>query len=75
MKAKQSRGNLVIVLLTIILLGTIRPVSAQSVVKIGFVPSESFAPLFVAHERGHFKAQGLTTDSLRTSEVILRRKG
>ena len=64
MKAKQSRGNLVIVLLTIILLGTVRPVSAQTV-KIGFVPSESFAPLFVAHERGHFKAQGLTTELVR----------
>ena len=47
------------------LLGTVRPVSAQSVVKIGFVPSESFAPLFVAHERGHFKAQGLTTELVR----------
>ena len=43
----------------------VRPVSAQSVVKIGFVPSESFAPLFVAHERGHFKAQGLTTELVR----------
>src|SRR5262249_14844832 len=47
------------------LLGAIRTVSAQSVVKIGFVPSESFAPLFVAHERGHFKAQGLTTELVR----------
>ena len=65
MKAKQSPGNLVIVLLTIILLGTVRPISAQSVVKIGFVPSESFAPLFIAHERGHFKAQGLTTELVR----------
>jgi ABC-type nitrate/sulfonate/bicarbonate transport system substrate-binding protein len=46
------------------LLGTIRSVSAQTV-KIGFVPSESFAPLFVAHERGHFKAQGLTTELVR----------
>jgi ABC-type nitrate/sulfonate/bicarbonate transport system substrate-binding protein len=46
------------------LLGSIRPVSAQTV-KIGFVPSESFAPLFVAHERGHFKAQGLTTELVR----------
>jgi NitT/TauT family transport system substrate-binding protein len=39
--------------------------SAQPVVKIGFVPSESFAPLFVAHERGHFKALGLTTELVR----------
>ena len=30
----------------------VSPLWAQSVVKIGFVPSESFAPLFVAHERG-----------------------
>jgi NitT/TauT family transport system substrate-binding protein len=54
-----------IALLTVIFLGTFRPVSAQPVVKIGFVPSESFAPLFVAHERGHFKAQGLTTELVR----------
>ena len=46
-------------------LGIVSSVSAQSVVKIGFVPSESFAPLFVAHERGHFKAQGLTTELVR----------
>ena len=52
-------------LLTLSVLGVISPVSAQSVVKIGFVPSESFAPLFIAHERGHFKAQGLTTELVR----------
>ena len=49
----------------LVLLGGVKPVSAQSVVKIGFVPSESFAPLFVAHERGHFKALGLTTELVR----------
>src|SRR5882672_10597850 len=52
-------------MIPVILLGIVSPVSAQSVVKIGFVPSESFAPLFVAHERGHFKAQGLTTELVR----------
>ena len=46
-------------------LGSIDTVLGQSVVKIGFVPSESFAPLFVAHERGYFKAQGLTTELVR----------
>ena len=51
-------------LLAAALLWGISSVSAQSV-KIGFVPSESFAPLFVAHERGHFKAQGLTTELVR----------
>ena len=45
--------------------GTVGVASAQSVVKIGFVPSESFAPLFVAHERGYFKAQGLSTELVR----------
>src|SRR4029434_6908734 len=49
----------------LIFLGCIDSLSAQSVVKIGFVPSESFAPLFVAHERGHFKAQGLITELVR----------
>lgn len=48
-----------------ILFGGVGPVWAQSVVKIGFVPSESFAPLFVAHERGYFKSQGVTTDLVR----------
>jgi NitT/TauT family transport system substrate-binding protein len=55
-------GTFLLVVAT--LLGNVRPVSAQTV-KIGFVPSESFAPLFVAHERGHFKAQGLTTELVR----------
>jgi ABC-type nitrate/sulfonate/bicarbonate transport system substrate-binding protein len=54
-----------IALSVVILLATVRQVSAQAVVKIGFVPSESFAPLFVAHERGYFKAQGLTTELVR----------
>src|SRR5262245_25749471 len=49
----------------LVLLGSVSSLSAQSVVKIGFVPSESFAPLFVAHERGHFKSQGLTTELVR----------
>jgi len=48
-----------------LLLGAISTVSAQPVVKIGFVPSESFAPLFVAHERGYFKAQGLASELVR----------
>ena len=49
----------------LVLLGGVKPVSAQSVAKIGFVPSESFAPLFVAHERGYFKTLGLTTELVR----------
>src|SRR4029450_2306663 len=65
MSDNQSWLSWMIPLLTVILLGMVSPVSAQSVVKIGFVPSESFAPLFVAHERGHFKAQGLTTELVR----------
>src|SRR5678816_1034741 len=65
MSDNQSWLSWMIPLLTVILLGVVRPVSAQSVVKIGFVPSESFAPLFVAHERGYFKAQGLTTELVR----------
>jgi NitT/TauT family transport system substrate-binding protein len=65
MRVSERRILLGTFLLVIaILLGTVRLVSAQTV-KIGFVPSESFAPLFVAHERGHFKAQGLTTELVR----------
>jgi NitT/TauT family transport system substrate-binding protein len=41
------------------------PAAAQSVVKIGFIPSESQAPLFLAHERGYFKAQGIATELVR----------
>jgi NitT/TauT family transport system substrate-binding protein len=65
MSANRSRRGWIVALLTVVLLATIRPVLAQPVVKIGFVPSESFAPLFVAHERGHFKAHGLTTELVR----------
>jgi NitT/TauT family transport system substrate-binding protein len=52
-------------LFIVILLGGSSSVSAQPLVKIGFVPSESFAPLFVAHERGYFKAQGLASELVR----------
>ena len=65
MKQKRIGRNFGMAFFVLILLGCIDSLSAQSVVKIGFVPSESFAPLFVAHERGHFKAQGLTTELVR----------
>jgi NitT/TauT family transport system substrate-binding protein len=65
MKGKHSWRNLAIALLALILLGGVGPVLAQPVVKIGYIPSESFAPLFVAHERGYFRAQGLTTELVR----------
>jgi len=65
MKGKPSWLSGVIAVLAVTLLGSISPVSAQTVVKIGFVPSESFAPLFVGHERGYFKAQGVTTELVR----------
>jgi len=65
MNGRQSWQSWLIALLAVFALGGIDTVSAQSVVKIGFVPSESFAPLFVAHERGYFKAQGLTTELVR----------
>jgi NitT/TauT family transport system substrate-binding protein len=65
MNSNKSWLSEIAALGVVILLGTTSPVSAQSIVKIGFVPSESFAPLFVAHERGHFKAQGLITELVR----------
>src|SRR5262245_36809146 len=57
--------NWMIIAVAVAFLGGIETARGQSVVKIGFVPSESFAPLFVAHERGYFKAQGLSTDLVR----------
>jgi len=65
MNGNKSWLGLMLILGVVISLGTNGSVSAQSIVKIGFVPSESFAPLFVAHERGHFKALGLTTELVR----------
>ncbi|HET8562272.1 MAG TPA: ABC transporter substrate-binding protein, partial [Candidatus Binatia bacterium] len=57
--------NWLMALLFVILLGGVSPVSAQTTIKIGFIPSESFAPLVVGHERGYFKAQGLATELVR----------
>ena len=65
MNGKRSWQNSLVALIALFFLGSIDTVLGQSVVKIGFVPSESFAPLFVAHERGYFKAQGLTTELVR----------
>jgi len=65
MNGKRSWQNWATALATVILLATVDPISAQTVVKIGFVPSESFAPLFVAHERGYLKAQGLASELVR----------
>jgi NitT/TauT family transport system substrate-binding protein len=65
MNGYNSRLSAVLFFGIVLSFGPIASVAAQSVVKIGFVPSESFAPLFVAHERGYFKAQGVTTDLVR----------
>jgi ABC-type nitrate/sulfonate/bicarbonate transport system substrate-binding protein len=65
MNNSRLRASVAIAILAVILPSTTVPLSAQTVLKIGFVPSESFAPLFVAHERGYFKAQGLTTELVR----------
>jgi NitT/TauT family transport system substrate-binding protein len=46
-----------------ILAGT--SVAVAQTVKIGYIPSESQAPLFLAHERGYFKAQDITTELVR----------
>jgi NitT/TauT family transport system substrate-binding protein len=48
-----------------LLLGAAGTASAQSVVRIGFIPAEGSAPLYLAHERGYFKAQGVTTELVR----------
>lgn len=50
--------------LLVVLLAGARVATAQTV-KIGYIPSESQAPLFLAHERGYFKAQGITTELVR----------
>jgi NitT/TauT family transport system substrate-binding protein len=34
-------------------------------VKIGMIPAESAAPFMLAHEKGYFKAQGITTELVR----------
>jgi NitT/TauT family transport system substrate-binding protein len=65
MNGYNSRLSAVLFFGIVISFGPIASVAAQSVVKIGFIPSESFAPLLVAHERGYFKAQGLTTELVR----------
>ena len=65
MNACKSRFSAMVIFAVLLSFGMTAPVWAQSVVKIGFVPSESFAPLFVAHERGYFKAQGVTTEMVR----------
>lgn len=65
MNGYKSRFSAMLIFGVVLSFGTIAPLWAQSVVKIGFVPSESFAPLFVAHERGYFKSGGLTTDLVR----------
>jgi NitT/TauT family transport system substrate-binding protein len=65
MSDNQPCLSWMIAVLAVISLGMVTSVSAQPVIKIGFVPSESFAPLFVAHERGYFKAQGLASELVR----------
>lgn len=65
MKRKNLRPSFAIFLFAAILLGPVSPIAAQPVAKIGFVPSESFAPLFVAHEKGYFREQGVGSELVR----------
>jgi hypothetical protein len=65
MKGKHLRRNLLIAVLAVVLLGGLDPVSAQPVVKIGMIPAESAAPFMLAHEKGYFKAQRITTELVR----------
>lgn len=65
MKGKHSWRNLLIAVLAVALLGGSGPVSAEPVVKIGMIPAESAAPFMLAHEKGYFKAQGITTELVR----------
>ncbi|MBI3014772.1 MAG: ABC transporter substrate-binding protein [Candidatus Tectomicrobia bacterium] len=44
-----------------LVLALVIPASAQTA-KIGAIRSDSFAPLFVGHERGYFRAQGIATE-------------
>ncbi len=55
----------VVTWLAVLFLASAVPAWAQSVVKLGFIPSESFAPIFVAHEKGYFKAQGIASELVR----------
>jgi NitT/TauT family transport system substrate-binding protein len=61
----QSWRQQMIGLVASLVFGCIDSLSAQPMVKIGFIPSESFAPVLVAHERGYFQAQGLMTELVR----------
>ena len=47
------------------LLAAAGPAAAQAPVRVGYIPSESFAPLFVAHERGYYKDQGIAAELVR----------
>lgn len=38
---------------------------AQNVVRIGYIPVESFAPLFLAEEKGYYKEQGIKGELVR----------
>lgn len=53
-----------ILLLGVSLLGA-KVAMSQTVVKIGYIPSESYAPLLLAEEKGYFKEQGIKGELVR----------
>ena len=48
-----------------VLLAGAGPAAAQVPVKIGYIPTESHAAKYVAHEKGYYRAQGLATELVR----------
>lgn len=57
-------GKILLLLSFLILIGS-GEVIAQTIVKIGIIPSESYAPLLLAEEKGYFKEQGIIGEMVR----------
>ncbi len=55
----MGRFNKFLCILSILILFIAVETMAQNIVKIGYIPSESMAPLFLVEEKGYLKEQGI----------------
>lgn len=58
------RGSTLALAMAVLLAGA-GPAAAQAPIKIGYIPTESHAPKYVAQEKGYYRAQGLATELVR----------
>jgi len=61
----MKRWTKILLLLSFLLFSSFVEAMAQTIIKMGIIPSESYAPLLLAEEKGYLKEQGIKGEVVR----------